>query len=148
MKKITFRGMLAIGAVDQLRLKTNNGKTGYQVTKFQTISNRPGAQDSTSVTTIFKKSTGVAAGVERIDLTNPNVIAVSYQKNGDGTTETDATTIIADPMVFNQDVFITAGNPDGGTEPVNYYIEIESMAINDIEATQLTLQSIRTVTSR
>ena len=140
--------MLAISDVEKLRLKTKDGKTGYQITKFQTINNRPGAQDSTSITTIYKKEGSIAAGIERIDLSNPNVIAVAYQKNGDGSTETDATTIIADPMVFNQDIFITAGNPDGGTDPINYYIEIETMNISDIESTQLTLQSIRTITSR
>ena len=147
-KKITFRGMLQIGTRDQLRLKTLKGKVGYQVTKLQTINNRPGAQDSTSITTLYKKAGSIDDGEERIDLSNPNVVAVSYQKNGDGTTETDATTIIADPMVFNQDLFITAGNPDGGSEPINYYIEIESKPLSDREATLLTLQSLRTVTSR
>ena len=37
---------------------------------------------------------------------------------------------------------------DGNTTPANYYIELETMALSDIETTKLTLQSIRTITSR
>ena len=146
-KKVTFKNMLAIGEVDRIKLSTMDGKTGYKITKFQTINNRPGAQDSTSVTTITNKENGVAAGVDRIDLSNNTVLAVAYTKHGDGSTETDNTLIILDNKVINQDIFVTAGNPDGGTDPVNYYIELETMPLTDLEATYLTLQNIRTITS-
>ena len=33
-KTISFKGQLAMGTQDIINLKTNNGKTGYKVTKF------------------------------------------------------------------------------------------------------------------
>ena len=55
--------------------------------------------------------------------------------------------IVFDNEKFNQDIFITITDADGNTTPGNYYIELETMALTDIEATMLTLQSIRQVMS-
>ena len=63
------------------------------------------------------------------------------------TSESSHETIVMDNTVFNQDIFITAGDPDGGTVAVNYYIELEAMELSEIETTQLTLRNLRTITS-
>ena len=55
--------------------------------------------------------------------------------------------IIFDNEVVNQDIFINITDAAGATTPFNYYIELETMSLSDIETTMLTLKSIRTVTS-
>ena len=45
-------------------------------------------------------------------------------------------------------MFISITDATGNTVECNYYIELEAFPITDIEATKLTLQSIRTITSR
>ena len=35
----------------------------------------------------------------------------------------------------------------GNTVPGNYYIEVETMELSDVQATQLTLKNIKTITS-
>ena len=42
MKLKSFRGQLADGGQERIRLSTNDGKTGYLVRKFQTMSVSPG----------------------------------------------------------------------------------------------------------
>jgi len=49
---------------------------------------------------------------------------------------------------FNQDIFIYIVDAEGGTEPANYYIELETMSLSDLESTMMTLQSLRTLASR
>ena len=39
----SFRGKIADGAVDTISLHTNNGSTGYRITKLQGISAAPGS---------------------------------------------------------------------------------------------------------
>mgnify|MGYP003628483199 FL=1 len=50
----SFRGVLADGGQDRIRLSTKDGLTGYKVVKFQTMSVSPGLEQHESVTQIFK----------------------------------------------------------------------------------------------
>ena len=34
-KTISYKGQLPVGEQDRIRLKTNNGKVGYKISKFQ-----------------------------------------------------------------------------------------------------------------
>jgi hypothetical protein len=144
-KKITFKGLLVIGEEQRIKLATINGKTGYRITKLQTIAKNAGASDSVSLVTIYKTK-GLLAGVTNTDLSNSNILATAYKKMQNGSAEPDSETIISDLEIFNQDIFITAGSPDGDTQPVSYYLELEAMDISDIQATKLTLENIRTIT--
>ena len=52
-KTISYKGKLAMGLQEEINCKTNNGKTGYKITKFQIISTIPGANDAETVLKIF-----------------------------------------------------------------------------------------------
>ena len=58
--------------------------------------------------------------------------------------------VIFDNAVFNQDLFIYVTDTKGaaGAAQCNYYIELETMPLSDIESTKLTLQSLRNIASR
>lgn len=147
-KTITFRGRLAMGIQDELQLKTNNGKTGYQIKKFQLISNTPGAGNAEFIGQIFNKDQTGSIG-NAVDFSDGNLLAVCFQKSvsNDGL-GADSENIIFDNKTFNQNMFISITDATGNTVECNYYIELEAFPITDIEATKLTLQSIRTITSR
>ena len=144
-KTISYKGTLPVGEQDRIRLKTNTGKTGYKVTKFQLISTAPGTANYEYVAKITKTDqTGSITST--INLTDSDLLAVAYHKaasSGDRTAVDD--TIIFDNEKVNQDIFINITDASGGTLDCNYYIELETMSLNDIETTQLTLQSIRQV---
>ena len=143
-KKISYKGQLPPGEQDRIRLKTINGKTAYKITKFQLISKTPGADaDVAFVGQIFKtdQTGSISASV---DFTNAELLGVAFY-NAEHTTGRQYETIIFDNEKFNQDIFINITDADGGTKRCNYYIELESMALSDLESTMLTLQSLRTV---
>jgi hypothetical protein len=146
MRKISYKGQLAMGLQDEINLKTNKGKVGYKITKFQIISSTPGTTGSVEfVAKIFNKDqTGSISPA--VDFTDSNLLACAfYQDRANASSNTE--TIIFDNKQFNQNIFITIQDAEGGTIPCNYYIELERMSLSDIEATELTLQSIKTVTS-
>ena len=146
-KTISYKGAIAIGQQDRIRLRTIKGKVGYKITKFSTLSSAPGTTDHEIVTKIFK--TEQLGGTATVDFTDSDLMGVSYYKEGDSNGNVMAyESIIFDNEVFNQDIFITMDDATSATTPGNYYLELETMDLSDIETTKLTLQSIRTVTSR
>jgi hypothetical protein len=149
-KIITFRGVLSTaGPEDKLRVKTNNGKTGYKIVKFQILSTKPGsaAANEEMIVVITSRANSTAYSTT-VDFTNSDLIAVAYQETVAGAQEGLTTTIIFDNVMFNQDVFVGAADASGGTTPINYYIELEAIPLSDIEATRLTLQNIKMLTSQ
>ena len=145
-KTISYRGTLPPGEQDIIKLQTNTGKTGYKITKFQIISTTPGAANSELIGQIFKKDqTGSVTAT--VDFSNNNLLAVSYNMDNQAVSVPYSETVIFDNQTFNQDIFINITDASGATVPGNYYIELERMALTDLEATFLTLQNIRTITS-
>ena len=149
-KKISFRGSLPIGEVDQIRLKTNTGKTGYKITKFQTINRNVGNTTSGECSVITKITLTDPTGSvgATVDFTDSDLLATAYYEYNSGSSvNTMPTIIIFDNKLVNQDIFVSCADARGATDPINYYIELETMSLSDLEATKLTLQNIRTVTA-
>jgi hypothetical protein len=148
MKTITFRGRLAIGTQDKLRLSTNNGKTGYKITKFEVIPQNPGDATAEAITKIFTTNQTGSIG-STVDFTDSDLIAVSYYQSvpvhNSSAGQAVSKNIIFDNAVINQNVFVTVDDATGNTDEINYYIELEAFAISDLEATKLTLASIKTI---
>ena len=148
-KIVSFRGIIEDGAQDRIKLSTINGKTGYKITKFQIMPAAMGTADFEAVAQIFKTDqTGSITGV--MNFTNSNVLAVAYQKSESSSSAGPfgGEVIIFDNEKFNQDIFVNITDASGGTLPCNYYIELETMELSDLETTMLTLKNMRTVTSR
>ena len=144
MRKISYKGQLAMGLQDEINLKTNKGKVGYKITKFQIISSTPGTTGSVEfVAKIFNKDqTGAVSPA--VNFTDSNLLACAfYQDRANASSNTE--TIIFDNKEFNQNIFITVQDAEGATIPCNYYIELETIALSEIETTRLTLQNLRTV---
>ena len=146
-KKLSYTGKLDIGTEDRIRLSTMKGKVGYRIVKFQIIPVAIGTTDYETVAQIFnKKQTNIG---NLIDFSNSELLAVAYQKSESSSSAGPfgGEVIIFDNRLFNQDIFINITSAGSFTNPVNYYIELETMDLNDLEATYLTLQNIKTVTS-
>lgn len=144
-KKLSYKGQLAIGEQDRIRLKTNNGKKGYKITKFQIISSAPGTGNFEYVAKIHSDDQDGNINTE-INFTEGHLLAAVYNSdsNGWGGNLPDEA-VIFDNQIVNQDIFINITDAAGGTTPCNYFIELEVMDLNDLEATQITLKSLRTI---
>ena len=146
-KIISYKGTLAMGLEDRIKLSTIKGKVGYKINKFQLMSTTPGAAAYEYVGKITKvKDTNIGPTVQ---FTNSDLLAIAYHKADYSASRTEVGDIIIfDNEKFNQDIYVNITDAASGTVPCNYYIELETMALSDLETTYLTLQNIKQLTSR
>tara|TARA_Y100000310_G_scaffold87529_1_gene84370 strand:+ start:1186 stop:1617 length:432 start_codon:yes stop_codon:yes gene_type:complete len=138
----TFRGLLADGGSNRIRLSTKTGKIGYRILKFLVIAKDPGTVDQEATITIKKVS---FTPVDPIDLSDGNVLGVAfYSGAASAKNYPTADTIIFDQEIFNQDIFIgnSMTQPSSGGY-MNYYIELETINMTDNAAAVSTLRDIR-----
>ncbi len=148
-KIISFRGKLADGLMERLNLKTLDGKRAYKINKFNIIGEQPGVQTVELVAQIYSRDPSFTEpGITNVvDFTNANLLAVAYYVDSSATSASQKETIIFDNEKTNQNMFVTAADVSGSTRSTNYYIELEVIKISDVEATMMTLKSLRTTAS-
>ena len=136
----TFRGLLADGGQDQIRLSTNKGKTGYRVVKFQTLPNTPGTVNVEAVLKIYKQQQTSINGT--VDFSDGRLLAACNFTQQGNPQYTGFTAVIFDGEIVNQDIYITSVDVDSATA-MNYYIELEVISLTDQGAEYTTLKDIR-----
>ena len=135
----TFRGMIADGGQDKITLHTNDGATGYRVVKFQVLTNTPGVNSSEVIAKIYKvEQSTVTTTFDFSDQTLLGGVFFGIGSSG----WYNASTIIFDREIFNQDIYVTI-KAVAGTDACNYYIELEQMKLDLNENTVATLKDIR-----
>ena len=143
MKVKSFKGRLADGGQERIRLSTNDGKTGYKVRKFKTMSVSPGIEQHESITQIFaEKVATVPTASATVDFTNPLLLAANVYISGNASAEVYNQQVIFDNVKVNQDIYITHTENDG-TSAINYYVELEQVKLDLNEATVATLKDMR-----
>jgi hypothetical protein len=143
----SFRGKIADGGTERIRLSTNNGLTGYQVVKFQIIDNNPASKAPESVVKVYSKepldNTGAPIVPDTtIDFTDPTLLAMAFLKHGSTNTTYDSEIVIFDNMKFNQDIYLTHSDASDNAS-MNFYLELEQVTLSKDEATVATLKDMR-----
>ena len=139
----SFRGQLADGGQERIRLSTNDGKTGYLVRKFQTMSVSPGVEQHESITQLFAEKVGtVPTTLATVDFRNPLLLAANVYISGNASAEVYNQQVIFDSVKVNQDIYVTHTENDG-TSAINYYVELEQVPLDLNEATVATLKDMR-----
>jgi len=140
----TFRGQLADQEVLTIRLSTNNGMIGYKIRKFQLFpAGATSNFDYESFVSIFKTPPGDAPADATPTFDNGSLVACAYySQNANATTYPEDLNVVFDNMVFNQDIYASHSNSGGG-EAINYYLELEQIALDLNEATVATLKDMR-----
>jgi len=136
----TFRGLLADGGQDRIRLQTIKGKVGYRIVKFQVVGAAVGTSNYESVSQIWKKEQ--ASAVATIDFSNSDLLGIGIFTAEHGAHQyPEDMTVIFDREIFNQDIFITQQCLQSGS--VNYYLELEVIPLDDAGAEYTTLKDMR-----
>jgi len=136
----TFRGLLADGGQERIRLQTIKGKVGYRIAKFQVVAAAPGASNYESVSQIWKKEQATA--VATIDFTDSDLLGIGLWSSEANTKPyPDDMIVIFDREIFNQDIYITQQCLQSGS--VNYYLELEVIPLDDAGAEYTTLKDMR-----
>jgi len=136
----TFRGLLADGEVEQIRLGTNDGMTGYSIKKFQLMF----TDAATSIKSVVQLYTvPQTAAIDTINFDNPTLLGVALlSAKADHTAYPEDMTVVFDSVTFNQDIYITHVEV-AGVASVNYYLELEQVKLDLNEATVATLKDMR-----
>ena len=135
----SFKGKLADGEQEEISLSTNNGLTGYEITKFQVMPTDANI-DVESVVKIY--SVQETTVTDQIDFSESTLLAASIVRAGSGVTQPLTVTTIFDNIKFNQDIFVTLKN-SSYTAEINYYIEMKQSDLSLDEQTVATLKNIR-----
>ena len=136
----TFRGLLADGGQDRIRLSTIKGKVGYKIVKLEAIGKDPGTGVMEHILKIYKtKQTTVD---NTVDFTDSDLLGVIYINNQGEAHYSGSSIIIFDNEVFNQDIYITHEDTQD-TLPCNYYFELEVIPLDDAGAEYTTLKDMR-----
>jgi hypothetical protein len=142
MSKIkTFRGLMADRAQETIHLSTITGTTGYRIKKFQIITAEPGNSTQDLVVKIFKVEQDSVPSTATIDLADNTLLAVAHYSQST-TYYNQYTTIIFENEIFNQDIFVTSTDNDG-SDPCNYYLELEQVKLDSNETAVATLKNIK-----
>tara|TARA_Y100000401_G_scaffold88188_1_gene73733 strand:+ start:252 stop:695 length:444 start_codon:yes stop_codon:yes gene_type:complete len=147
MKVKSFRGRLADGSQDTIILHTNNGSTGYKITKFEIMTEEPfGGANAEHIIKIYKvEQTSVTAD---INFSQNTLLGAAIINNSTaGYQNASVPSVIFDNEVFNQDIYITHVD-NQGSQACNYYIELEQMKLDLSENTVATLKDIRNIESQ
>jgi len=139
----TFRGLLADGGQDRIRLSTIKGKVGYRIVKFQVVSNNPTGADVESIVSIWKDEQSLPLPSATIDFTDSMLLATAFFTNAKTIPNTSTVVTIFDNQTVNQDIYISAKAGGGGADSMNYYLELEVIPLDDAGAEYTTLKDMR-----
>jgi len=137
----TFRGLLADGGQDRIRLQTIKGKVGYRIVKFELMDAAPGATNAEFVTKIYKTLQSTIDGAVNFTDTDLLAAATLVMQTSPSNNQTPLA-VIFDNEIFNQDIYITNVDVDG-SNPLNYYLELEVIPLDDAGAEYTTLKDMR-----
>tara|TARA_R100000654_G_scaffold34485_1_gene59881 strand:- start:11 stop:457 length:447 start_codon:yes stop_codon:yes gene_type:complete len=139
----SFRGKLANSTEDTIHLHTNDGSTGYRMTKFQVIPTDPFTGNSEYVCKVYTISqSSYTSSIDFSDNTLLAAAAVNDTAGWGGNLPDD--NVIFDNITFNQDIYISLKNASG-TNGLNYHIELEQVKLDLNENTVATLKDIRNI---
>ena len=137
----SFRGLLADGGQDKIRLSTKKGKIGYKIKHFVVLAQTPGTGGGhEAVVKVYKTKQTTIDGA--VDFSDHNLLAVDYYSDQDAPSYTAQSMVMFEQEIFNQDIYITGYDADGSNS-INYYLELETITLNDNQAAVSTLRDIR-----
>ena len=138
----TYRGLLADGGQDRIRLQTIKGKVGYRVIKLDLMAPNPGTQSQESTVKIYKEQQSSITGT--IDFTDSALLAVGIYHDNHASYYPTTMITIFDREIVNQDIYITQTDNDA-SQACNYYLELEVIPLDDVGAEYTTLKDMRQV---
>ena len=145
----TFKGTIEEDDIFRIRLKTNNGLTGYKITRLQGMPmDTAGATNTANEAVLALWSVKPddapgSGGTAFVNFDSPTLLGVLYFLRDQGTVAVTSETIIIDEKIVNQDMFLTYADGQNNTIGFNYYIELEQVKLDLNEATVATLKDMR-----
>ena len=139
----TFRGLLADGAQDTIRLSTGQGKVGYRIRKLELFPHLPGTESVESTVMVWRnQQTSIPTDTATVDFSNAQLLGAAMFHDSSSEGNLNPLYVVFDNVVINQDIFVTHTDTNANI-PINYYLELEQIALSDNEATVATVKDMR-----
>ena len=139
----SFRGLIADGAQERVRLSTNDGLTGYKINKFEIFPHKPGQESVESTVLLWKeKQDTVSTTAVDVDFNAPLLLAAACFHDSSSESNLNPLYVVFDNETFNQDIYVTHTDTNSAIA-INYYIELEQVKLDLNEATVATLKDMR-----
>lgn len=135
----SFRGLLVDGEEREISIQGPIGDRAWRITKFELFPNNPGATIDANVK-VWRESPGSAGST--IDFDNAELLAAAMYYNG--TYEIDHT-VVFDNALFSRDIYVQH-HEQLGSDPINYYIELEEVKVGAAGMAQLAVAAARRTT--
>jgi len=146
----SFRGRLADGGQDKIRIQGATGEVAWRISKFQIIQYNAGAADVEAIMQIWRERHPDAGGDipewNVIDFTNDELLGAAFMSIRDSSAGSTIPSVIFDNELFSRNIFITYFDKQVG-QPCNYYIELEKVKLSKAGMAQLAVAAARRTTT-
>jgi len=138
----SFRGLLADGGQDKIRIEGATGEIAWRITKFQIIQYNAGTVDVEAIMQIFREEQSTV--VSTVDFSNDELLGAALLSNRDSATGSKlyGPSVIFDNELFSRNIFVTYFDARVG-ESCNYYIELEEVKVSAAGMAQLAVAAAR-----
>jgi len=136
----TYRGLLADGGQQRIRLQTIKGKVGYKIIKFAIMTTNPSEDTWEHIVKVYTEEQTTVDN--EINFTDSSLLAVGYISQN-YTLRGGFSNYIFDNHIFNQDIYVTQVDEAAGNQACNYYLELEVIPLDDAGAEYTTLKDLR-----
>jgi len=139
-KMHSFRGLLADGSQERIRIQGATGEIAWRIAKFNILSNDPSANIEHLVQ-IWREEQDSIVGT--IDISDDEWLATVWESGGGYSRPENFHPMIGDAL-FVRNIWVTH-NESVGTASCNYYIELEEVKVSAAGMAQLAVAAARRI---
>ena len=141
-KVLSFRGLLADQAQDEIALERQNANVAYRIRKFEVMSQSPKDADLVGIVKVWREKQSSPHTATTINFGDPNLLAVALWREGNLLTEANTFHTIFDDILFSRNIYVTSVDSDG-SGGMNYYLELEEVPVAASTLMQIKLGTAR-----
>jgi len=137
----SFRGLLADGAQDRIRIEGATGEIAWRITKFQAFTNAPGAVSNAEHVLKIYREEASSPGDALVDFNDAALLGAIFLpvKTSEFLHQEH---VIFDNALFTRNIYVVH-NLAGGAGDCNYYIELEEVKVSAAGMAQLAVAAAR-----
>jgi hypothetical protein len=136
----SFRGLLADGGQDKIRIEGATGEIAWRITKLQIISNNMN-EDAEHIVQVFREEQSSISNLYNFN--EEELLGAAFLRVNKTAPGTNISTIVFDNTLFVRNIWITHDDVGGSSVSCNYYIELEEVKVSAAGMAQLAVAAAR-----
>jgi len=138
----SFKGLLENGGQRKVRIQSPVGDRAWRIIKFQIMTREPGNTAQDLVVKIYREEqSSVPTTSATFDFEDNELLAAAHYSQST-TNFSSYLSVVFDNALFSRNIWVTATDNDG-TDPANYYVELEEVKLSQAGMAQLAVAAAR-----